>query len=188
MYKEIVTKAVIGKGKKLFKNTYTLLVDNNANTALGCWVINHKFKGYVQNNKVVIDGSFDINIWYSYDNDKKTSVATKNIHYTETVLVNLKNSTSLDGSDIIVRVLKEPSCSNVKIKDDVIEFDIEKELGIEVINDTKVKIAALEDEDAWENLNDEEDNVSDIKEEKEDQTKEDTVMENIDNEVKEDFI
>ena len=140
------------------------------------------------NNKVVIDGSFDINIWYSYDNDKKTSVATKNIHYTETVLVNLKNSTSLDGSDIIVRVLKEPSCSNVKIKDDVIEFDIEKELGIEVINDTKVKIAALEDEDAWENLNDEEDNVSDIKEEKEDQTKEDTVMENIDNEVKEDFI
>ena len=57
-----------------------------------------------------------------------------------------------------------------------------------VVTESKSKIAALEDEDAWEDLNDEEDNVSDIKEEKEDQTKEDTVMENIDNEVKEDFI
>ena len=28
MYKEIVTKAVIGKGKKLFKNSYNLLADN----------------------------------------------------------------------------------------------------------------------------------------------------------------
>ena len=41
MYKEIVTKAVIGKGKKYFKNSYNLLAEHNANTILGCWVINH---------------------------------------------------------------------------------------------------------------------------------------------------
>lgn len=41
MFKEIVTKAVIGKGKKHFKNTYNILVEHNANTILGCWVINH---------------------------------------------------------------------------------------------------------------------------------------------------
>lgn len=41
MYKEIVTKAVIGKGKKYFKNNYNMMVENNANTILGCWVINH---------------------------------------------------------------------------------------------------------------------------------------------------
>ena len=53
MFKEIVTKAVIGKGKKVFKNNYTLMVDNNVNTILGCWVINHEFKGLVNNDKVI---------------------------------------------------------------------------------------------------------------------------------------
>ena len=52
MFKEIVTKAVIGKGKKHFKNTYNILVEHNANTILGCWVINHKFKGTTSNDKV----------------------------------------------------------------------------------------------------------------------------------------
>ena len=172
MYKEIVTKAVIGKGKKYFKNSYNLLAENNANTILGCWVINHNFKGHSSGDKIIIDGNFDINIWYSYDNDKKTAVATKNIAYNETVSVKTKQGTYIEGSDIIVRALKQPTCSNVKAKDDVIELDIEKELGIEVVNDEKVKIAIEEDEEPWDTI---EDDISDVEK-------------TIDNEVKEDFI
>ena len=41
LFKEIVTKAVIGKGKKLFKDNYSLEVENAPTTILGCWVINH---------------------------------------------------------------------------------------------------------------------------------------------------
>ena len=171
MFKEIVTKAVIGKGKKYFKNNYNLLADHNANTILGCWVINHSFKGSVVNQKVVIDGSYDVNIWYSYDDDQKTAVATKKVSYNETVNVKTKNDTQVEGSDIIVRVLKQPTCSNVNIKDDVIEFDIEKELGIEVVNDAKVKIAIEDDEEPWDTIEDEED-----------------INKKIDEEVKEDFI
>ena len=81
MFKEIVTKAVIGKGKKYFKNNYNLLAEHNANTILGCWVINHKFKGTVVGEKVVIDGNFDINIWYSYDDDKKFKCKTDSAEY-----------------------------------------------------------------------------------------------------------
>ena len=40
-YKEIVTKAILGKGKKSFKNSYNVEVENNPTTVLGCWVINH---------------------------------------------------------------------------------------------------------------------------------------------------
>lgn len=40
-YKEIVTKAVIGKGKKYYKNNYSITVDQEPTTVLGCWVINH---------------------------------------------------------------------------------------------------------------------------------------------------
>ena len=42
-FKEIVTKAVIGKGKKYYKNSYTITTDNEPTTVLGCWVINHVF-------------------------------------------------------------------------------------------------------------------------------------------------
>ena len=69
LYKEIVTKAVIGKGKKKYKNTYTINTDNTPNTVLGCWIINHKFEGVQENNKIVINGSFDVNLWYSYENE-----------------------------------------------------------------------------------------------------------------------
>ena len=172
MYKEIVTKAVIGKGKKLFKNTYTLLVDNNANTALGCWIINHKFKGYVQNNKVVIDGSFDINIWYSYDNDTKTEVVTKTDSYVETV--HLRDREDIEGEEIIVRSLKQPNCVKVDIAGDKITYVVEKELGIELVGDIKVKIEANTDEIPWEEI--------------EEEPKVNEIIDKVDEEVKEDFI
>ena len=76
-YKEIVTKAIIGKGKKYYKNTYTIDTENEPSTVLGCWVINHKFKGNDVGGKIVVDGSFDVNLWYSYNNDTKTTVITK---------------------------------------------------------------------------------------------------------------
>ena len=44
-YREIVTKAVIAKGKKLFTTNNTVKVDKSPSTILGCWVINHNFNG-----------------------------------------------------------------------------------------------------------------------------------------------
>ena len=43
-FKEIVTKAVVGKGKKYFKNNYSIEVRDKPTTVLGCWVINHNLK------------------------------------------------------------------------------------------------------------------------------------------------
>ena len=40
-YKEIVTKAVIAKGKKSFTTKASVNVGNSPSTILGCWVINH---------------------------------------------------------------------------------------------------------------------------------------------------
>lgn len=44
-YKEIVTKAIVGKGKKYFKNNYSIEATNKPSTVLGCWVINHVLVG-----------------------------------------------------------------------------------------------------------------------------------------------
>ena len=153
-FKEIVTKTVIGKGKKYFKNKYDVNTEVVPSTILGCWVINHKFKGFVQGDDVVVDGSFDINIWYSYDNDTKTNVINKTIKYNDLINVKTKLDVDLNDSEIIVRALKQPTCSNVQIDGNTISFDIEKELGIEVVGDQKVKIMVEDDEDNWEVFDD----------------------------------
>ena len=155
LYKEIVTKAVVGKGKKYFKNNYEIETEIPPTTILGCWVINHKFKGYKTGDNIGVDGSFDVNIWFSYDNDSKTSVINKTISYNDLFNVKVKeNAEILDNTDIIVRTLKHPTCSKVDIKDGYVSFDIEKELGVEIVGDTKVKIAIEEDEEPWEVLDD----------------------------------
>lgn len=156
-YKEIVTKAVIGKGKKHFRNTYTLTTDDNVDTVLGCWVINHNIKGLNNNGMVQIKGSFDVNIWYSYENNTKTNVINRSISYEELVSVKLKEDKTLtDNSEIIIRSLKNPSCTDVNVSEGNIEYVIEKELGIEIIGDTKVRIAIEDDMDDYDEIVDEE--------------------------------
>ncbi len=151
VYKEIVTKAVIGKGKKDYHDTYTITLDVKPTTVLGCWVINHNFKGYPEAGKIIIDGSFDVNIWYSYDNDTKTNVISKKIKYSDTNSIKAKDSNNItDETEVIVRSLKQPTCSKAEIKGDDIVYTIDKELGIEIIGDTKAKILVEEDEEPWE--------------------------------------
>lgn len=156
-FKEIVTKAVVGKGKKYFKNNYTLGTADNPTTVLGCWVINHKFKGYKSGEKVGVDGSYDVNIWYSYDQDSKTTVVNKKVDYNDLFNVKIRdNADQSSDNDIIVRTLKQPNCTKVTINEDgSINFDIEKELGVEIVGETKMKIAVEDEEEPWDEIEDE---------------------------------
>ena len=176
-FKEIVTKAVIGKGKKYYKNTYIIETENIPTTVLGCWVINHKFKGTDVGGKIVIDGSFDVNIWYSYDNDTKTTVITQKITYSESVMVRQRETTDSSTKDIVVRSLKQPSCINAKENGKSILIEIEKELGIEVVGDTKIKVAIEEEEEPWDIIEDTE-YTEEVEKEIENSVKEDYLEKN----------
>ena len=157
-YKEIVTKAVIGKAKKTNSMHFSFTPDENVNTVLGCWVINHTFSGANQNGKVGVTGSFDVNVWYSYDGDTKTKVNTKKFGYNELLAVPLRDSATLtNNSEIIVRSLKQPSVTNVSVTDGNIVLDIEKELGVEIVGDTKIKVPIEDVDDDYEEIIDEED-------------------------------
>lgn len=166
-FREIVTKAVIGKAKKTIGNEYLVEPENNPNTVLGCWVINHNFSGTSNLGSVLVNGEFDVNVWYSYDNDTKTAVSTKRFNYTEKMNVPLKNDTVLDNnSEIIVRSLKQPTVTNVNIKSGTVELTIEKELGVEIVGNTKVKVSVEDFDDDYEellddNINTEIDNLDD---------------------------
>ena len=176
MYKEIVTKAVIGKGKKTFKNKYELVTLDKIDTVLGCWVINHTMSGISDNGSVKINGNFDVNIWYSYDNNTKTAVEARNVSYTENVTVHLLEAATLtNDSEIILTALKNPTVIDVSTKDNTIYYEIEKELGIEIIGDAKVKIQIMnETGEDFEPLDDE---LSDTE-----------INALVDNEVKEEYL
>ena len=166
-FKEIVTKTVVGKGRKTFKTNHSLTPENTPNTVLGCWVINHTFTGTNRKNEVTVNGTFDVNVWYSYDNVSKTAVTTRNFSYQEILKLRVKDHDSLTNeNEIIVRSLKQPTVQDVNIKDNEVHLSIEKELGVEIVGESKVKIAILEDELPWDDIEEEpEINENYIKEE-----------------------
>ena len=154
-YREIVTKAVIGKAKKTSGNKFQIETDEEPNTVLGCWVINHSFNGINNNGSVLINGSFDVNVWYSYDNDTKTSVSTKRFTYNDKMNIRLKDGASLDdASEIIVRSLNQPTVTDVSIKNGDVNLSVEKELGVEVVGNTMIKVSVEDDADEYEVIED----------------------------------
>lgn len=158
-FKEIVTKAIIGKCKKRLTSNYEIECEEKPNTILGCWVINHSFRGVNNLGKVNVTGNFDVNVWYSYDNDTKTAVCTRKFNYSDVINVPLKDNSKLNNDcDIIVNALKQPTVTDVKIKNDLVNLKIEKELGIEVVGNATVKVQVEEDYDDYEEVYDNENN------------------------------
>ena len=162
-YREIISKAVISKGKKTFEEKGTIKSDNNPSTVLGCWVINHKFEGVKQGEKIVINGSYDINIWYSFDNDTKTDVVKETHTYSE--IVKMRDIESdYDNVSIVLRSLTDPKCVSVDIQDNTINYVVDLDLGIELVGDVKIKVEVDENLDDYDLITEESDTFKEIDE------------------------
>jgi len=174
-FKEIMTKAIIGKGKKTTEQDIVINTDSNIDTVLGCWVINHSFSGVNSNGKVLVNGGYDVNVWYSYDNNTKTNVLVNRFTYQDTMNVRIKDDSELtNSSDIIIRSLNQPSVVDVTVDGNDIKLKVHKEMGAEIIGDTKVRVSVEEGLDDYEEFDDYE--------------SVDEIIEQIDNEVNEEFI
>ena len=67
--REIVTKAVCGRGRKFSEATHTVTTTHKMVTILGAWVINHTYRADKVGEIVEVSGTYEINIWYSYNNN-----------------------------------------------------------------------------------------------------------------------
>lgn len=156
-YKEIVTKAVIGKGKKTTKENKVVETTDNIDNVLGCWVINHSFSGVINGSSILVNGTYDVNVWYSYDNNTKTNVLIKKFNYSDPMNVKIKENAKLTpNSEIIVRTLSQPSVTDVSNSEGNVTLTIEKQMGVEVVGDTKVRVSVADDYDDYEEIIDEE--------------------------------
>ena len=155
-FKEIVTKAIIGKAKKNTILEHNVVTEDNINTVLGCWVINHTFNGINNGGKILVNGTYDINIWYSYDNNTKTNVLVKRFNYQDVMNIKLKENSNIVTSEIIVRSLNQPSVTDVRVENSTIKLSVEKVLGVEIVGDTTVRVSVEDDYEEYEELIDDE--------------------------------
>lgn len=138
--REIVTKAVVAKGKKTIRIKDSIIPKAGLFSVLGCWIINHDFHGeLIDKNKVRVEGTAEIDVWASFNDNTSTDVVKKTIHYEETIKTRqLVKELCGDELNALVRVTNQPTCTNVCIQDDEIIVDVVFELVAEIIGETKV--------------------------------------------------
>ncbi len=139
--REIVTRAVCGTGKKFSQVMHHVRTPHHPSSILGAWVINHQYAAVKYSEGVEIEGTYDINIWYSYDANTKTDVAKESIRYVEIVpLSYLDNKHRPQSAEVHAEALQHPSCVEATAghNDDGVTLTIEREFRAELIAETKL--------------------------------------------------
>ena len=140
--RQIVTKAVVAKGKKRAEACETLRPPNNPSSILGCWVINHSHQAKKHGKFVEVSGKYDINVWYAHHEHSKTAVFSETIPYKERIKLHYRDEDVHGAEDVHVRVIQQPNCTEAIITPDgeLFKVTVERELHAEVVGETTVVI------------------------------------------------
>lgn len=143
--REILTKAVIGKGQKTFKIDVQLpQLPNLPDRTLGAFITNHQMNVRKIGDTIELSGNFDLHVWYTYHADTETKVGCTTVDYGSTVeLQSTLRDHLLETDEITCEELIAPYASNVRVEEGFIVADTQFEIGIEVIGETKMRVAIL---------------------------------------------
>ncbi|URN93977.1 MAG: outer spore coat protein CotE [Candidatus Pristimantibacillus lignocellulolyticus] len=144
--REIITKAVCGKGRKFSTSTHTVTPPHRPTSILGAWVINTKYEAVKAGNGVEVIGTYDINIWYSYNNNSQTDVAKESVQFVENVpLYFLDPKHRVSTTEVYAESVTEPNCieANISANGDSVQVRVEREFVVEMIAETKVSVAVV---------------------------------------------
>ena len=139
--REIVTKAVCGKGRKFSQVSHNVAPPNHPTSILGAWIINHQYEAAKSGESVEVIGTYDINIWYSYDSNSKTDVAKETVSYVESVpLSYLDPKYRASTEEVYAESTQEPNCveATVSANGEDVVIRVEREYRVEMVAETKV--------------------------------------------------
>jgi len=142
-HREIITKAVCGKGRKFSTVTHTVTPPHQPSSILGAWIINHQYEAARSGDGVEVIGTYDINIWYSYSKNSQTDVAKETISYVDLVplsYVDPKHRTSTE--EVSAEATQEPNCVEATIGSNgsTVMIRVEREFAVEMVAETKVVV------------------------------------------------
>lgn len=144
--REIITKAVCGKGRKFSTSTHTFTPPHRPTNILGAWVINTKYEAVKTASGVEINGTYDIDVWYAYGNNSNTEVVKEHVSFTDNVpLYYLDPKSRLSSSEVYAETITEPNCieANISSNGENIVVRVEREFAVEIIAETKVSVAVI---------------------------------------------
>jgi spore coat protein E len=143
-FREIITKAVCGKGRKFSTVTHNVAPPHHPSSILGAWIINHQYEAVRSGDGVEVIGTYDINIWYSYSKNSQTDVAKETVSYVENIpLTYLDPKHRSSTEEVSAESLQEPNCieANISSSGSGVTVRVEREYAVEMIAETKVRVA-----------------------------------------------
>ena len=99
-------------------------------------------------------GNFEINIWYSYDDNTKTDIAKKVVGYSQGINTRQIVKEVRDNSGCDCRIIQQPTCTNAKLVGSDIETEIVFEVVAEVIGETKMMVTVFTQVESYEPIDD----------------------------------
>ncbi len=148
MNREIIAKTLVGKGKLALQEKQIITLDENVSKPLGCWIINHKFETTQKGKNIELSGTYDIQIWYAYDDDQKTNVFYKTVPFNGMFMVSWKKIKTIDDeTKQKVHVIKYPTATGMNQKSEhEVEIIIESVYFVDVFQDSILTINTLEED------------------------------------------
>lgn len=152
--REIITKAVVAKGRKNTTSNHTIRPNHAPSSILGAWIINHAYKAEKVGKTVEVSGHYDINCWYSCNDNTKTDVATERVNYKDKIKLKYKDDNTIADREVVCKVLQQPNTVEATISPNGnrIVVTAEREFLVELIGETKlwVKLGEADfDDDDW---------------------------------------
>ena len=135
MLKEILTRAVLAKGKIEGVNEEIIQLENTPSKLVGCWVINNNCLSVEEDQKVYLEGSYDIHVWYAINEDSDSVLEKKTIKYKEEFLLDEK--IELNDCDYKLYCNEYPRCVELKLDNGKAHVNISKNFSLDIIGESK---------------------------------------------------
>ncbi len=137
--RELIAKAVCGKGHTHSVTTFTLMPSHTPSTILGCWIINTNFQAEKVGEAVEISGTFDVNLWFSFANNTQTEVNKETVKFSVLVPLTFFDRNCRGDLEIVARAVEQPKCVKAELTSDgLVVVKVESEFAAEIIGETKV--------------------------------------------------
>lgn len=146
--REIFVKAVCARGKRTFARLHRFRTKNHPEDLLGCRLTNHRFSSSMDGDAVIVTGSYDIHVWYSYTTGDdfeggpgrvQTAVSVQTVEFQERVPVQYIDGSSRGVANPHCRLTatRHPRATEISLDaDGVVQVAVEDGYATEVIADT----------------------------------------------------
>ncbi|KNZ70988.1 hypothetical protein Tfer_0057 [Thermincola ferriacetica] len=153
LMREIITKAVCGKGQIQQQNVVNIRVPEPGEVQiLGHYVTNARLKSAVPlesvsaRKMVKVEGQYDLHVWYAAGQD--TNSVKKTIDYIETIPITTFAEEDFNDAQARGEITSRPKCKKAYLTEDgqskIIRLEIEQGLAVEVIGTTKLFVKTID--------------------------------------------